>query len=170
MWYGALLVSLLILFEIAGIFIAAIGFPGPLFASSCCLVYYFLSPEPIFAWWHLLIFFGISIFSEIFDVISAGWGAKKFGKASTLAGVSSIFCGLLFALLGTAFIPIPIIGTVAGALLGSFLGAFAVEAVKDRKKGLSVGFASMITRLFAMILKIAFAVFILAFTIIAWIF
>lgn len=169
MWYEILLIILLILLELAGILIAAAGFPGPLFASFCCLAYFFLSAKPIFQWWHLLIFFGISVFSEIFDVLSAGWGAKKFGKASTLAGVSSIVCGLIFAALGTVFIPVPIVGTIAGALVGTFLGAFAVEAIKDKRKGLKVGFVSMLTRLFAMILKISFAVFILAFTILAWI-
>ena len=64
------------------------------------------------------------------------------------------------------------LGGSAGALLGGtmivggeFLGAFGVEALKDKRKGLKVAFGAMLARLFAMILKIAFAVFILAFTI-----
>jgi len=162
--FEAVLVMLLIFFELVGIVLAAIGLPGPLFASIFCTVYLLLSARPILSGGHIAVFLGISIFSELFDIVSSYIGAKKFGKASTLAGVSSIIFGLVFAVVGTVIIPIPVIGTIIGALGGTFLGAFIVEAIKDKRKGLKVAFGAMLGRLFAMVLKIAFAVFILAFT------
>ena len=163
--FETFLIIFLILFELVGIFLAVIGLPGPLFASVFCTVYVLLSADPVISPGHIIIFLGISIFSEVFDVVSSYIGAKKFGKASTLAGISSIIFGLLFAVIGTFAIPIPVVGTIIGALAGTFLGAFGVEALKDKRKGLKVAFGAMLARLFAMILKIAFAVFILAFTI-----
>jgi hypothetical protein len=164
------LIIFLILFELVGIVLAALTFPGPLFASFCCLVYFLVSDDPMLKLWHIILFFAISIFSEGFDVVSSYIGAKKFGKASTLAGLSSIVFGLLFAALGTFIIPVPFLGTIIGALVGTFLGAFLVEAAKNKRKGLKVAFGSMLARLFAMLLKIAFAVFILAFTLFELIF
>ena len=166
-WIEAILEVVLILCEIAAIAIAALSFPGPLAASICCLVYVLLSPEPIFQWWHLGIFFALSVFSELFDVLSSYWGARAFGKASRLAGISSIVAGLVLAFFGTLILPV--VGTIIGALAGAFLGAYIVEAATDRKKGLKIAFGAMLARLFAMVLKIGFSVFILVFTIAAMI-
>ena len=66
--------------------------------------------------------------AEVVELVLGGAGAKKAG-----ASFWGILGGLIGAIVGgiclTGLIPIPILGTIIGICLGSFLGAFSVELV-----------------------------------------
>ncbi len=79
----------------------------------------------------LLIFLILCIGVEVLEAVAGAWGVQKRGgtKAAGWAALGGGFLGLI----GGSFIPIPIIGSVLGMIVGSFCGAFFVEHSKMKK-------------------------------------
>lgn len=72
------------------------------------------------------ILLGLAVLGEILETAAAGYGAAKFGggKGSIVAAIiGAIIGGIMF----TPIIPIPLVGTVAGACIGSFAAATFYE-------------------------------------------
>ena len=81
-----------------------------------------------FGWGLLAAMAVVAAFGEGVDLISGVVGARKAG-ASRL-GVASSFAGTIVgAIAGSWLLPIPVVGAVGGALVGTFAGAFGGEAL-----------------------------------------
>lgn len=72
----------------------------------------------------LIVFTLLCIATEVLEALAGFLGVQKRG-GSRLAGVAAIFGGLIGAVIGSGIFPI--IGTLAGMLVGSFALAFLVE-------------------------------------------
>jgi len=82
-------------------------------------------PDAAPGWWVNSAFVGVSIVMELYDFLAGKWGVTRRGGsaaaswAALFGGIAGIFAGGL--------IPIPLVGSLIGMMLGSFLCAYAVE-------------------------------------------
>ena len=80
----------------------------------------------------LVVFLLICIIVEIVEAFAGAWGVQKRG-GSKAAGWAALGGGLLGMLIGTIVIPIPVVGSLAGMIAGSFGCAFLVEHAKMKQ-------------------------------------
>ena len=102
-----------------------------------------------------LVFFLILCISvEVLESLAAVWGVKKRG-GSKAAGWAALGGGFVGMLLG-GFIPVPVIGSLLGMLLGSFGCAFWVEHAKMKKieHAAHVATGAVLARLGVIFLKV----------------
>ena len=109
-------------------------------------------------WAPLIALLVLATLGEIVEFFAAGSAASKLG-GSRWGTVGAILGGLLGGIFLT-FIPIPVIGTLAGVLIGTFLGAAAGELIAGKEVGSSVviGGAATKGRLYGTLLKLAFGI------------
>jgi uncharacterized protein len=96
--------------------------------------------------------------AEVSDVFLGGAGAKQAGASGW-----GIVGGIVGAILGgifLTFIPIPIVSTVIGICLGSFLGAAIVELAMGQSAGQSVriGYGAAKGRFIGIVCKLSLGV------------
>ena len=77
-----------------------------------------------FGGWTLLGLAALAALGEALEMASAGYGAAKFGGGKGTVAAAIAGC-LLGAVAGTPWLPV--IGTLAGACLGAFIGAASYE-------------------------------------------
>jgi uncharacterized protein YqgC (DUF456 family) len=80
----------------------------------------------------LIVFALLCIAAEVFEALAGFLGVQKRG-GSRLAGLAALIGGLLGAFVGTGIFPI--LGTIAGLLIGSFGAAFLMEWLRLRHHG-----------------------------------
>lgn len=115
----------------------------------------------VLAWWRfpaavgpavLIVFALICIAVELLEALAGFLGVQRRG-GSRAGGVAAVLGGLAGAALGTPFFPI--LGILAGILLGSFAGAFLVEYSWLRRSihASHIAFGAVWARLGVMLLK-----------------
>lgn len=104
------------------------------------------------AWGSIVIFTLLCIASEIFEALAGFIGVQKRG-GSALAGVAALLGGLIGATMGTALLPV--IGTLAGMIIGSFAAAFSTEWLRLRHHGKAahIAWGTVISRLAVLFVK-----------------
>ena len=103
----------------------------------------------------LVFFLLICIAAEIVEAFAGAWGVQKRG-GSKAAGWAALGGGLLGMLIGTAVIPIPVVGSLAGMMAGSFGCAFLVEHAKMKQAdhAAHVATGAVLARLGVIFLKV----------------
>ncbi len=103
-------------------------------------------------WGTLWAFILLCIAVELLEALAGFMGIQKRG-GSRLAGVAALLGGVIGAIIGTSFIPI--IGTIAGMLLGSFALAYFCEQsrLRHHEKAAHIAFGAVWARLGVMLLK-----------------
>ncbi len=106
----------------------------------------------------IAILVGIAVAGEVIELIASAVTARKAGASRQAAwgGLIGGFLGMIFL---SFLVPIPFVGTMAGALVGCFAGAMIAE-LRVRKKldqGAKVGFFSAIGFVLGTVAKIAIA-------------
>jgi uncharacterized protein YqgC (DUF456 family) len=103
----------------------------------------------------LIVFLLICIITEIVEAFAGAWGVQKRG-GSKAAGWAALGGGLLGMLIGTAVIPIPVVGSLAGMIAGSFSCAFLVEhsKMKQADHAAHVATGAVLARLGVIFLKV----------------
>ena len=96
----------------------------------------------LFAWWqwdagvfskYTLIFITLlAVVGEIFEFMGGYSGARR-GGASFFSSLSAIAGAIFGAILGTFLLPVPILGTMAGACLGAAGLSMAAELIVGKK-------------------------------------
>jgi uncharacterized protein YqgC (DUF456 family) len=69
---------------------------------------------------------GVGLVGEALELVLSAFGAQRFG-ASRAGMIGSVAGGMLGALAGTVLIPVPFVGTIAGAAGGTAIGAVVGE-------------------------------------------
>jgi hypothetical protein len=77
-------------------------------------------------WTTLGVCVGLAIIGEVMEMGAGALGAKV-GGGSRRCMIGAIIGGIVGGLVLTPFIPIPVIGTLIGAVLGTFTGAILGE-------------------------------------------
>lgn len=96
----------------------------------------------LFAWWKwedgvfgigvLGFIVLLAVLGEVIEFFAGMGGAKKAG-ASRLGALGALGGAIFGALVGTFFIPIPLLGTLVGACIGAGGGAWGVELSRGRQ-------------------------------------
>ncbi len=154
---STLLIILLILLCLGGIFLAALQLPGNWLILAGAIGY-----DAIYHWqrlgWKWLAALGLlALVGEAAELFASATVARRAG-ASRRAGIGALIGG--FAGMILLSIPVPILGTIAGGLIGCFAGALVMELTlhDDLSKSTRVGFFATIGRLFGLFAKLACSV------------
>lgn len=116
-------------------------------------------PE-LFSMWTLGIAVGLAVLAEIAELLSSAAGAGKAGGGKA-AAAASVVGALVGAIAGTFLIPIPIIGTIAGGVIGAGMAAMMAERGVGGKAwadSAKVGGGAAAGRLVATVIKAVFAI------------
>lgn len=106
-------------------------------------------------WPALAVMLVIAATAEVGETLAAMAGAKRAG-ASRGAAWGALLGGFAGMIIFTPLIPIPIVGSVAGGLIGCFAGAFVIEynATGCEMQGTRVGVGAAIGRIFGLLVKL----------------
>lgn len=136
-----------------GVVLIPFGLPGNWLVALVGLC----GPLMGLGWVPLMVLLAAAAIAEALELISATKITKKAGAGK--AGMwGCFFGGIAGAILGTPFLPIPIIGTLIGSALGAFVGAIVFEVVFASKEShalLDIGMGAFLGVLLGKVLKMA---------------
>ncbi|MDK2858489.1 MAG: uncharacterized protein PWQ29_1336 [Verrucomicrobiota bacterium] len=115
---------------LSGLLLSTLAFSGTWLVLAAALVTKFSTGFPSLG--TLIVFTLLCIAAEIFEALAAFLGVQKRG-GSHLAGLAALVGGLIGAGIGTGILPI--FGTFAGMLIGSFAAAFLTEWLRLQHYG-----------------------------------
>jgi uncharacterized protein YqgC (DUF456 family) len=159
---------LLFITDLCGLVLAAFTLPGLWLMLAGAAVYAWLTHGYYLSYHTLIALFLLALAAEIAELFLGGAGAKKAGASGW--GIAG---GLLGAIIGgiclTPFIPIPILGTIIGICLGSFAGAFVVEALMGQPltRSVAIGYGAAKGRLTGIVGKVGIGVVMVLLTMVA---
>lgn len=146
-----------ILVACGSLFLLALGLPGNWVLLAGTWAAIGLNPAVALTMSHVLILLGLCLFAELVEWLCGVLGAKRYGVST--AGVwGAVLGGFAGALLGGMIIPV--VGSVPGGLLGTFLGAFGVELRRgaDMERAWRLGRGAFIARMLALVAKVGVSV------------
>ncbi len=109
------------------------------------------SPGPIM----IVCFALLSIGVEVAEAVAGAWGVRKRG-GSRMAGFVAFAGGLIGLVLGTVLIPIPVIGSLLGMIVVSFVLVYLLESkrLKENDHAAHVAWGTVIGRVFVLMMKV----------------
>jgi hypothetical protein len=156
----------LALLQLVGLTLTLIGLPGLWLMVAAVGVYAWLTVwDRYIGWPAMLSVLLLALLAEVAEFLAGAAGSAKAG--GTKRGmIGALTGGLIGAIALTPFIPIPVVGTIAGACIGSFAGAFLVELGihRDTLHSTRVGWGAAKGRFWGIMLKLGFGVIILLVT------
>jgi len=118
-----------------------VGLPGTwLMVASCALVDWWVDAD-LFSAPVLLIAVGFCVVGEMVELVAGSAGARKAGGGKR-GSWGALGGGIIGAILGTFFIPVPLFGS----LIGAGIGAFCAAAFLEHDGGQDMGTALRIGR------------------------
>ena len=139
---------------LCGVLLSCLSLSGTWLVVLAALVVKGLRPGEFPGWWTITGFIAVSILVEMAEWGAGAWGVTRRG-GSGWAGVAAAGGGLAGLFLGM-FIPIPVIGSLLGMMLGSFVFAFAVERNRLRQTGQAahIAWGAVVARIAVILLKV----------------
>lgn len=110
-------------------------------------------------WESVIAIFVLCVLAEIVEFVAGAAGSAKAG--GTKRGmIGAIVGGLIGGLVGTGLIPIPVLGTIIGAVAGSFIGAAGIERMidSDSRRAIDIGIGAAKGRFWGIVIKSGFGV------------
>ncbi len=144
---------------LAGWLLAVFQLPGTWFIVAAATVYDWHFEWGSITWQVLAVMALLASAAEVADLLAGMKGAQKAG-ASRAASWGALVGGICGMIAFTPLIPVPILGSILGGLLGCFGGAFVVERYfhGDTGKSAKVGLGAAIGRLIGLLIKLMTAV------------
>ncbi|MGC4032349.1 MAG: DUF456 domain-containing protein [Tepidisphaeraceae bacterium] len=146
---------LLLLIHVTGWSLNLLGLPGLWLIVLGHIVYAWATGFDHYTGWSAIIWlFVLALAAEIIEFVAGAAGSKSAGGSKRgMAG--AIIGGFAGGILATALIPIPIVGTVIGAVAGSFFGAAGVEKLvhPDSRRALRIGYGAAKGRFLGIVVK-----------------
>jgi uncharacterized protein YqgC (DUF456 family) len=157
--YYVLLATVLL----TGLCLNLFSLPGNWLMLLAVAGYAWLTGWRYIGWITLLVLLVVAVAGEIVEFFAAGAGAKKAG--GTIWGtIGALLGGLIGGFTLTGLVPIPILGTLVGLILGTFMGAMGAELLLGKGEVQSsavIGVGAAKGRFWGTIWKLAFGVVIL---------
>lgn len=162
-WFYYLILAALMML---GLVLTLMTLPGLWLMLASAAGYALLTRFSFIGWKTLAALLAWAAVAEVVELASSGAGAKKAGGSR--AGLWGALIGGIVGGIWLSFIPIPIISTLAGVCLGTFLGAMSGELIAGRHVGRSVwiGVGAAKGRLFGTFIKLGFGVVMLLVTLV----
>ena len=146
---------------LAGGLLTVFQLPGTWFILATTAVYDWHFKWESITWQVLAVMALLAIAAEVADLLAGMKGAQEAGasRAASWGALAGGICGMIAF---TPLIPIPVLGSIFGGLLGCFGGAFAVERYfhGDTGKSAKVGLGAAIGRLVGLLIKLMTAIII----------
>lgn len=147
----------LVLACLAGVLLAVLQFPGTWLILGAAAGYGWHRDWTVFGWKSLLLLGAMAAAGEIVELAAGMWTARRAGasrRATWYALIGGIGGMLLLS------VPIPIIGTVIGGVIGCFGGAAITEiSLGNKLSGATrVGTAAAIGRIMGIAGKLSMAI------------
>lgn len=153
LWKLALVLSLMI-----GWLLAVFQLPGTWFILFVSVTYSWHDGWERITWPALAVMAVMAVTGEAVELLAGMKGAQKAGasRAASWGALVGGFCGMIIF---TPLIPILIVGSILGGLIGCFTGAFIAERIVrgDSFKSIRVGFGAAAGRLIGLISKLMIA-------------
>lgn len=149
----------LVLVSLAGIVLAVFQMPGTWLILAAAVGY-----DGYFGWteitWPWLV--GMAVFAvvvEVFDTLAGAVAAQRAG-ASRRAVIGALVGGFAGMFVFTPVVPIPVVGTIFGGLLGCFAGAMLGELSlkRDLATGARVGLFATLGKIVGLVAKTSAAI------------
>jgi|SRR5581483_5727458 len=153
-----LLYLILLAVLLAGVAINIVTLPGLWLMVGAAALYAIATHFLFLGKYTLMVLFGLALAGEIVEMFVGGAGAKKAGGGRR-AIIGAVIGGIVGGIFLT-FIPIPVVSTIVGVCLGSFLGAmfFELAAGEEISHSLRVGLGAAQGRFMGIVTKLAFGV------------
>ncbi|MFA6172395.1 MAG: DUF456 domain-containing protein [Kiritimatiellales bacterium] len=145
-----ILLILAALLCLTGLMLSALTFSGTWLVLAAALITKLAVGVPTLG--TFAVFLLICVAAELLELLAGFIGVRKRG-GSRPAGLAALIGGLIGAGAGTGIVPI--FGTIAGMLLGSFTAAFLVEWLRLRHQGQAahIAWGAVLARLAVLFLK-----------------
>jgi len=146
---------LLLLIALAGLLMVIVTMPGLWLVTAAAAVFALLTHFHFIGRETLIALVVLSFAGELLELGAGGAAARRAG-----GGRRAMIGGAIGALLGgfflTFIIPVPILGTIFGVCLGSFLGAAGLEMLggKQIPHSLRIGAGAATGRFLGIIIKL----------------
>jgi len=154
------IISLTLAAVAIGMVLAIFTMPGVWFMLGVAvLLEIIFADRSIFHPATLIALLAIAILGEIFELLASAVGASRAGGSRRTAALS-VVGSLIGAIAGTFVIPIPIVGTIAGAAILAGLFAFGSEQLFEKRAmdhSMQVATGAAIGRLAATLVKVTVA-------------
>jgi len=127
-----LLIVALSLVCLGGVLLTVFQLPGTWLILLVSVLYAWYYDWQRLGWWILGILAAMACLAEIVEMLAGVWFTRREGGSSR-AGWWGLFGGIAGGLLLS--VPLPVIGTMLGAAIGCFAGAFLAELSLAREAG-----------------------------------
>jgi uncharacterized protein YqgC (DUF456 family) len=160
-----LLAAILVLLNTAWLGLELLGLPGNwLMVGTTVLLAWWRwnQPKPaggqMLGPWTLCVIAALALSAEVLEFLTGAIGAQKAG-ATKRGAFGAIAGGFVGGLVGTAAIPLPVIGTLAGACIGACAGAWLLELAGGATlhKAFGAGIGGGLGRLAGRLIRLAIA-------------
>ena len=161
MFENVLIVLIMLAAVATGMLLAFLTLPGVWFMLAVAVALELIYPaHAVFHPATLITLAVVAILGEVIEVFASAVGANKAG-GSRKSGFFSVIGAMVGAIAGTVLIPLPIIGTIAGACIGAGLFALFSERLIERRdwdQSAQVARGAALGRLAATFVKITIAI------------
>lgn len=124
--------TLLVVLDVAFLFAIILGLPGTwLMVLLAAFFAWWPRDDAILPLWVVIVSAAVALVGEVFEFFSGALGTKKAG-GSRRGAVGALVGGVVGGILGTIFVPVPIVGSIAGMCVGAFALAASVEWLDGR--------------------------------------
>ena len=150
-WLGFTLVWLLCA---GGLVLSCLSISGTWAVVAATILAGVLTPGRFPGVWTALVFVVLSVLVELIEWFAGSWGVTRRG-GSKLAGFMALVGGIL-GLFAGAVIPIPVVGSLIGMLVFSFLLVFVVERNRLRHDGAAahIAMGAVVARVLVILVKV----------------
>jgi uncharacterized protein YqgC (DUF456 family) len=151
-----------------GLFLNIVGLPGLWLIVGAHAAYgYVTGWEQFVGWPSLIALIVLALCAEVVEFMAGAAGSKSAGGRKR-GMIGAVVGGLVGAVFFTGLVPIPIVGTIIGVCLGTFIGAAIMEYYgKGAAHSVRVGFGAAKGRFWGIIGKSAFGAVMLVVALIA---
>ena len=139
---------------VAGVILSCVSLSGTWLVTLAALGAMFLSSSGFPDWWTIGTFLVLSGMVEGVEAVASSWGVVRRG-GSRWAGWAALGGGLAGMILG-AGIPIPLVGSLLGMLLGSFGLTYLVEwrRLKRTEPAAHIAMGAVVGRVLVILVKV----------------
>ena len=153
-----LVTGLLILCCLTGVAMTAIRLPGTWLIAATALGHAWSNGWARSGVTLVAVLIGVALFGEALEILASVVTARRAG-ASGKAAWGGMLGGILGMIFLSFLVPVPIVGTMMGAVIGCFAGATLVELAARRRvtHGTKVGFFAALGFVFGAVAKVVVA-------------